>query len=454
MQLRKLILTLAVCTVMAAPAAAVTLQYLVNPSGGSQLGNFDVNYDGSRAVANYGGKIYLMDAAGNFTLVNIVAGEGSNCGISGDGHTIVTNMRDEFGVEIGLILRESEGWTANVLPVPDGYLPCDSFGTAAYKVNGDGSKVCGLLWDGCAAKCFLWTEATGMQDLGPTRGSCISQDGTVIGGFNNSYRRPSFWTIEGNIGSSSILLHHPEDVGEVFDITTNGQVLVGTGLPYGFDPILTGYQAFYYEMGDTNFTLLGTLTGSPNDISKALHVADNGMVIGVSGPSSINVTTFVWTPTIGMTSLEQYLMDAGITIPNSMSFNWPRAFSADGSTLIGEYVDFYNGSGNYRIDFGKTSAVGETVSRPSRLTGVSPNPFNPMTTVSFALDRRQQATVSVYDISGRKVAELADQIFEAGDHRIVWRGKDQSGGEAPSGTYIVRLVSGQETDSRTISLIR
>ena len=88
--------------------------------------------------------------------------------------------------------------------------------------------------------------------------------------------------------------------------------MVGTGLPYGYDPILTGYQAFIYEMGDTNFTLLGTLSGCPTTSARPRKIADNGMIFGVSGPSSTNVTPFVWTPAIGMTNLNQYLIDAGV----------------------------------------------------------------------------------------------------------------------------------------------
>jgi hypothetical protein len=208
-------------------------------------------------------------------------------------------------------------------------------------------------------------------------------------------------------------------------------------------------------MGDTNFTLLGTLSGSPNDISKALYLADSEVIIGVSGPTSINVETFIWTPMIGMTSLKQYLIDAGVTeLTNAHKLTWPRAFSDDGSTFIGEYIDLYGGWGYYRVDFGPVSPVQDVVRHTARLTDISPNPFNPMTTVSFSLDKRQNATVTVYDIAGRKVDVLADGEFQAGEHQLVWHGKDLSGREVSSGSYIVRLESSEGADSRTISLVR
>ena len=455
MQLRNILLVLALCAVVAVPAAAVTFEFITTPTGG--LGGYDLTYDGSRGVAKFGGQIYVFDAAGNYTLINtITPGSAGKTSISGDGTTIVANTLDDSGLNIPVIMRESDGWLPHIMEISPGFVNCDYSLASAYDVNGDGSKITGLAWvDGCNGRTFLWTEETGMQDLGPTRGSTISQDGTVIGGFDQSQRRPAYWPIERNIGLGAVLLHHEEDYGEVYDISTNGQVLVGTGLPYGFDPILTGYQAFRYEMGDTNFTLLGTTSGSPNDISKATFIADNGVIIGTSGPSSINVKAFIWTPMIGMTSMKQYLIDAGVTeLTNAHNLNWPKAFSEDGSTLIGEYNDLYGGWGYYRVDFGKTSPVQDVVRHAAKLTDISPNPFNPMTTVSFSLDKRQNATVTVYDIAGRKVDVLADGEFEAGEHQLVWRGKDMSGREMSSGSYIVRLESGEGADSRTISLVR
>ena len=455
MQLRNILLALALCAVVAVPAAAVTFEFFAPPT--ATFGGFDLTYDGSRGVFNSNGMIYLVDAAGNFTLINTIppsiAGKTS---ISADGKTISANSQDSLGKGIPVIMRESDGWTVHPIDLPAWNVVCDLTRASAYGIDGTGTRVTGLAWvDGCDASTFLWTEATGMQDLGPTRGSTISQDGTVIGGFDQSQRRPAYWPIEGNIGQGAVLLHHENDMGEVYDISTNGQVLVGTGLPYGYDPILTGYQAFRYEMGDTNFILLGTTSGSPNDISKALLVADNGVIIGVSGPSSINVKTFIWTPMIGMTSLKQYLIDAGVTeLTNAHNLTWPKAFSADGSSFIGEYTDLYGGWGYYRVNFGQTSPVQDVVRHTARLTDISPNPFNPMTTIRFSLDKRQNAKVTVYDIAGRKVDVLADGEFEAGDHQLVWRGKDQAGREMSSGSYIVHLESADSSDTRTISLVR
>ncbi len=78
-----------------------------------------------------------------------------------------------------------------------------------------------------------------------------------------------------------------------------------------------------------------------------------------------------------------------------------------------------------------------------KLLGASPNPFNPQTSISFAVSQRQHVSISVYDLTGKLVSTLTDQWYDAGNHSVEWRGSDLTGGALPSGTYLVRMRSGQ-----------
>lgn len=88
------------------------------------------------------------------------------------------------------------------------------------------------------------------------------------------------------------------------------------------------------------------------------------------------------------------------------------------------------------------------------LHGCSPNPFNPQTTIRFSLARAGRAEIVVYEMTGRLVVVLVDQIQAEGDHSVVWNGKDAGGRNVPSGAYIVRLETGTDVESQKISLIR
>jgi hypothetical protein len=68
-----------------------------------------------------------------------------------------------------------------------------------------------------------------------------------------------------------------------------------------------------------------------------------------------------------------------------------------------------------------------------------PNPFNPTVRIAFELERPTTCSLSVYDVSGRKLAELASGVMDAGRRVAVWNGRDSEGRALSSGAYIARL---------------
>jgi hypothetical protein len=71
-----------------------------------------------------------------------------------------------------------------------------------------------------------------------------------------------------------------------------------------------------------------------------------------------------------------------------------------------------------------------------------PNPFNPVTTLSYTLVRPSPVTLVVYDLLGREVIRLKDGTWEDfGLHRLVWNGRDARGMPLASGIFIARLVT-------------
>ena len=78
---------------------------------------------------------------------------------------------------------------------------------------------------------------------------------------------------------------------------------------------------------------------------------------------------------------------------------------------------------------------------PSRhvLQGVTPNPFNPTTSVSYGTPSSGRVAIRVYDVSGRLVRTLVDGPVEAGYHTAMWDGRDEGGVEVASGVYFCRM---------------
>ncbi|MBN1540956.1 T9SS type A sorting domain-containing protein [candidate division KSB1 bacterium] len=78
-----------------------------------------------------------------------------------------------------------------------------------------------------------------------------------------------------------------------------------------------------------------------------------------------------------------------------------------------------------------------------------PNPFNPETTISYTLSEAGRVTLTVFDVMGREIAALVDDYQQAGQYAIKWQAA-----EVPSGVYLYRLISGQQSSMRRMVLLK
>ncbi len=84
-----------------------------------------------------------------------------------------------------------------------------------------------------------------------------------------------------------------------------------------------------------------------------------------------------------------------------------------------------------------------------------PNPFNPTTTIRYATRTRGHVTLRVYDIAGRLVATLVDEIQAPGnDHRVVWNGRNRRGQPVAAGVYFYTLSAPGYEASRKLVLLK
>jgi len=84
-----------------------------------------------------------------------------------------------------------------------------------------------------------------------------------------------------------------------------------------------------------------------------------------------------------------------------------------------------------------------------------PNPFNPSTTIRFALAHdASQVTLDLYDVQGRRVRALWNGPLSRGRHERSWDGRNAAGAPVATGIYFVRLAAGGEEQVRQAVLIR
>ena len=88
------------------------------------------------------------------------------------------------------------------------------------------------------------------------------------------------------------------------------------------------------------------------------------------------------------------------------------------------------------------------------LLGVSPNPFNPSTSISFQLAEPGRARLGIYDLTGRLVRRLADGPFPVGQHSLTWDGRSDNGDRVGSGIYLVSFRAGDVLSSSKLTLLK
>ena len=101
----------------------------------------------------------------------------------------------------------------------------------------------------------------------------------------------------------------------------------------------------------------------------------------------------------------------------------------------------YNGTFNYYENL--FFAVGNDAELP-QASAVElknyPNPFNPETIISFTIQEESETELSIYNIKGQRIKSLLNDQITAGEHSIVWNGKDDAGKKVSSGVYLYKLI--------------
>jgi hypothetical protein len=89
-----------------------------------------------------------------------------------------------------------------------------------------------------------------------------------------------------------------------------------------------------------------------------------------------------------------------------------------------------------------------------RLYPCRPNPFNPRTTIKYDLPAAGPVRLSVFDVAGRLVRTLVDESMPQGSHEAAWDGRDSTGREVGSGSYLARLEFGGKVEIVRMGLVR
>jgi hypothetical protein len=279
-----------------------------------------------------------------------------------------------------------------------------------------------------------------------------NEDPTIIEVPNYSFEQPDSGKIGGwnGPGSGGKMQTSTADIpGWVSDSTYDSGIELGQG---GYDGIYTGYMMG----GDTGVWNTSDYTIQAGDILTLRVMA--------------KVT---WAATVFHSEL-CYLDDAGIrqTLASSddglnADYSWAEySVGFDATTIpdcVGKKLSVYfdntspASSSWCAFDFIRVNANHPTTSvsgkqmipRVFSLAQNYPNPFNPSTKISYTLKNNGKVSLVVFDLLGREVAVLANEIQTAGQHQVQFSASSLS-----SGVYFYKLQAGNEVITKKMMLLK
>jgi endonuclease/exonuclease/phosphatase family metal-dependent hydrolase len=225
---------------------------------------------------------------------------------------------------------------------------------------------------------------------------------------------------EASLAEGSVLLERPLDFGEVMPGGGTSQSLPVYNYGYHeFQALLEVYDA-EISGGDGRFTFEGGF----EEQTAGTQAADFTLWFEGAGaaPDSVYTAELVF-------STRDELAVSGGTPQDDLTVHL-SVYVSDGTGIPGDEV------------------------RALALSPGMPNPFTERTALHLALPEATHVRIEVYDISGRLVRTLESGVLPAGEHRVVWDGRDDRGREAASGIYFCRAIVGEWTEARKVVLMR
>lgn len=83
-----------------------------------------------------------------------------------------------------------------------------------------------------------------------------------------------------------------------------------------------------------------------------------------------------------------------------------------------------------------------------------PNPFNPVTNISFELPMYTDVNLTIYNLMGQSITTLVDTKMESGYHQVSWNGSDAFGNQMPSGVYFYKVTTENATKTNKMLLLK
>jgi Leucine-rich repeat (LRR) protein len=216
-----------------------------------------------------------------------------------------------------------------------------------------------------------------------------------------------------------------------------------TDLDVGNNPLLTDLRCGDNELFSleiSNNMLLETLGCANNQITGDLFE-----IVDLDSLTTLRIENNQFSGEIPET-----ICDLNINFSDSLTFNISNnSFCPPYPSCVNDYVGEQD-----TTNCGQVSITDETFPLIYKLQNAYPNPFNPVTTLSYDLPEDALVNVTIYDMVGRQVSTLISSQQSAGYKSIQWNATNSAGQPVSAGLYLYTIQAGEFRETKKMVLLK
>ena len=182
--------------------------------------------------------------------------------------------------------------------------------------------------------------------------------------------------------------------------------------------------------------------------SSAFGLNNHDEVVGASTRSDEVQVAFLWS--------HDEMVDLNTLLPPGSGWMLTAAYDIDDhGAIVGEGVRPDGAARAFLLTpAGTTDAPDRGDARVTSFAGARPNPVRAGARFDLQLAAPGRVSLTLLDLGGRRVRELADGWFESGSRSFAWDGCDEAGGRVAPGVYFARFVSARGALERRFVVLR
>ena len=227
------------------------------------------------------------------------------------------------------------------------------------------------------------------------------------------------------------------------------------GLDRGDEVEVVGYSGYYnttYQIKDFVFRELSSGNDIPEPISLNAAQANSSNYEGTLIAFTGNITQVTPISTTG----NNYTIDdvTAVMIWNSTGIDVSNLIVGFRGEFVGvgsQYNESFQLLVGYDSDISTVVSVDEDdiVLNEFSLLPAYPNPFNPVTNISFVVDKSSEISLKIFDVNGKLVQVVNPKTYQIGVHNIQWNASSLS-----SGMYFIHMLNGADRYTQKVMLLK